>query len=259
MTIEELVALDYCKGNHASFEELHGEEGPPAAKLVEEHLNNNFGLLFETRVAAEDYLKKKTFPAPLGNVTKGRPEGGLKHRLIQYLKANMVNRAARFRERQVMPRPTDHAKDLSRAAARRRMMKRTNALIRTLIIDFENAFMSVPLAEDERAFNCCEVPSGLKRTRVAAYPDEPEQGKFVVWTVLGFGGKPNPLLFGRVASFAMRTGQCVANAVCKRSGAVHSQVYVDDPALTVVGPPKIAQHALDCILMWWLLLGLPLS
>ena len=34
-TVGELIALDYCNGNHASFEEFHGEDGPPAAKLVE--------------------------------------------------------------------------------------------------------------------------------------------------------------------------------------------------------------------------------
>ena len=70
---------------------------------------------------------------------------------------------------------------------------------------------------------------------------------------------PNPLLFARFASFAMRTGQCVANKVSGKRGEVHSQVYVDDPAITVVGPRKRAQHALDCILVWWLVLGLPLS
>ena len=51
LSIDELTALDYCKGNHPSFEEHHGEETPPAAKLVEEHLNNNVGLLFEIRAA----------------------------------------------------------------------------------------------------------------------------------------------------------------------------------------------------------------
>ena len=64
-------------------------------------------------------------------------------------------------------------------------------MIRTLIIDFENAFMSIPLEKGERAFNCCEVPEGITRTRAAEYEDEPQSGTFIVWTVLGFGGKPN--------------------------------------------------------------------
>ena len=34
MTLEEFIALDYCKGNHPSFDELQGEESPPAVKLV---------------------------------------------------------------------------------------------------------------------------------------------------------------------------------------------------------------------------------
>ena len=40
---------------------------------------------------------------------------------------------------------------------------------------------------------------------------------------------------------------------------MYSQVYVDDPALTVVGPPRRGQRVLDCTLVWWLLLGMPLS
>ena len=72
--------------------------------------------------------------------------------LIQDLKANKVNRAARFRERQVLPIPRDHVKGLARAATRKRRMQRNTALISTLIIDFENAFMSIPLATAERVY-----------------------------------------------------------------------------------------------------------
>ena len=56
----------------------------------------------------------------MGNVTKLRPDGSAKHRLIQDLRANQVNRAARVPERQVLPRPRDHVVDLSKAATVKR-------------------------------------------------------------------------------------------------------------------------------------------
>ena len=64
-----------------------------------------FGLLFSSQEEAERFLGTKCYPAPLGNVTKMKEDGALKHRLIQYLKANEVNRASRVPERAVAPRP----------------------------------------------------------------------------------------------------------------------------------------------------------
>ena len=70
--------------------------------------------------------------------------------------------------------------------------------IDVMILDFKRAFMSVPVAGSERRFNCClsEVP--IKRKRRALDPDEPRQGCFIVWHVLGFGGRTYPLLWARV-------------------------------------------------------------
>ena len=56
MTIEELTALGYANGNHPSFEELHREDSPPAANLVDDHLNNNVGLLFTSRAATYTHM-----------------------------------------------------------------------------------------------------------------------------------------------------------------------------------------------------------
>ena len=62
MNIEDLVALDYDKKNHASFEDCQGEEAPPAALLVSEHMNNKFGMLFADKESAVAYMKGNTFP-----------------------------------------------------------------------------------------------------------------------------------------------------------------------------------------------------
>ena len=67
-----------------------------------------------------------------------------------------------------------------------------NFISATLILDFKDAFMTVPLHRSEQPYNCCEVPEGITRTRQTAFEGEVASGTFVVWRVLGFGGRPNP-------------------------------------------------------------------
>ena len=51
--------------------------------LVRQAVEAGFGELFSDSVAAETALDGTIYPAPLGTVTKERPDGTLKHRLIQ--------------------------------------------------------------------------------------------------------------------------------------------------------------------------------
>ena len=76
-----------------------------------------------------------------------------------------------------------------------------------MVLDFSNAFMTIPLDEREKPFNCSIVPDGLRRTRAPLEPDEPPEGTFIIWNVLGFGGRANPRVFARVASAVMRLTQ----------------------------------------------------
>ena len=62
--------------------------------------------------------------------------------------------------------------------------------------------------------------------------------------MLGFGGRPNPLVYARVASFAMRTGQALFHE--EGNGArCRGQLYVDDPALVFTGSPAEITTAVD--------------
>ena len=90
----------------------------------------------------------------------------------------------------MLPRFADHAGDLAYASMR--------SELETLILDFKNAFMSVPASPHEARFNCCLVETPVRRSRPALDAEEPEAGRFLVWTVLGFGGKAYPLLYARV-------------------------------------------------------------
>ena len=74
--------------------------------------------------------------------------------------------------------------------------------------------------------------------------------------------KPGPLLFVRSAPFAMGTGQCAVNTLCKDitgEAWLMSQVYVGGSALTIVGPPTVTHTVIYAMLVWLLSLRLPLA
>ena len=92
-------------------------------------------------------------------------------------------------------------------------------------------------------------------------------GKFVVWRALGFGGKPNPLVFARAASLASRTAQALLGPWDRNDRMTdHSdlargrlQIYVDDPVLSCVGSKEQMTKSLDIVLLWWMILGTPIA
>ena len=189
-SIDVLEHAPLLTRNHPSFSAESASGERPAQAQLQELLDKGFARLYVDRAAAEHALGGKCHPAPLGDVVKALPGGGSKHRLIQDLRRNLVNLCVALSERQVLPRFSDHASDLALASAL--------GEIETLILDFQNAFMSVPASSDEARYNCCLVEAPITRTRPALDATEPESGRFLVWTVLGFGGKAYPLLYARV-------------------------------------------------------------
>ena len=176
--LEPLVGSDV---NHASMRQTFGDDAVAAGVgLVQKAVDDGFGELFVDRAAAEAALGGTVFPAPLGTVSKAKPDGSWKHRLIQDLRANHVNSAVALPERLVLPRPLEHALDLAELSAG----QGSGEGLSIGIVDFADAFMSVPLAAAERRFNCAEIPEGLRRGRRALHEVEPEVGQLVAWRVL---------------------------------------------------------------------------
>ena len=155
---------------------------------------------------------------------------------------------------QALPRGVDHAKDM---AILSQMGKHKHKLW-ILVLDFKDAFMSIPLADAEKPYNCAVIPEGITRDRPQLDSGEPQHGTCIVWNVLGFGGKPNPLVYSRIASFARRTGQALFNGKVSDLARVRSQLYVDDPAVCFVGDEENLSASVDLLLTWWLVLGIPL-
>ena len=136
------------------------------------------------------------------------------------------------------------------------------------IIDFSEAFMTMPLHHSELQYNGAEIDAGIARNRPALASDEPLQGKIVVWRVLGFGGRPNPLVYARMASLALRTAQALFPSRVSSSDDLagsdqlpraRMELYVDDTAQVLLGTAEQRAAGLDITLLWWLLLGLPIA
>ncbi|CAK0887156.1 unnamed protein product, partial [Prorocentrum cordatum] len=225
MDLDALLERAADLGNHPSFYELRGRDRPPGVEQLQRLVNQGFGILFEDRAAAEAFYSTAVFPAPLGNITRTKPDGATKHRIIQDLKVNLVNSAVTLAERQVLPTIIDHALDVALLSS----WAQEGGVSWTLALDFADAFMSVPLHPDEQPFNCAHVGHALRRDRPPAYPQ------------------------ALLRPFA-RSG-------CGRAAAAAGrlQLYVDDPVLTVAGTPAAAQLAIDLALTWWPLLGVPLA
>ena len=259
--LDPKTVLDMPKvKNHPSF-----VNEPAGHAAVESHLNAGFGILFESSAEASLYVGSAVSPAPLGCVTKVKDNGELKHRIIMDLKANHVNLACSTPERQVLPTLHAHGRDIAiLAELLDKPIDQEPIFLQHMVLDFADAFMSIPLAPSEYAFNCCELARPVRRTRRAAHDHEPQEGKFIIWVVLGFGGKPNPLVFSRVASFAARTAQGLLRPRRGGDGPDHVahgrvQLYVDDPAVSLAGSLSDNLAAADLIITWWLLLGIPLA
>ena len=140
--VADFESVGRCEVNHASFFQTHGGSEPPGLEILRTHVDKGHALLFESISQAESFLQGKVFPAPLGNVSKAKPSGELKHRLVQDLRINRVNELARLQERQVLPRGQDHAADICFAAD---WCPTGSDGVSVLILDFTDAFMSIPL------------------------------------------------------------------------------------------------------------------
>ena len=86
--------------NYASVE----DEPDVVWGLLDEHIRLGFVEVFDSIEAAEKALGAPLVPARLGMVTKARPDGSLKFRLIWDFRASDHNRAVVVEERVVLPR-----------------------------------------------------------------------------------------------------------------------------------------------------------
>ena len=136
LTADDLYDQTLFDDNHRSFKERI-DGGQPALDELQSLVDAGFARVCKDMDEAEQYLGKRPLVSPLGNVTKARPDGTLKHRLIQDFRASSVNCASTVSERQVLPRFADHAFDLATLSA-------FGSSVGVFVLDFKHAFMTIP-------------------------------------------------------------------------------------------------------------------
>ena len=220
----EADALDgtlWTKGNHPSFGTPYGEDNAvPGLEVLDGYYTKGYAARYSSMFEAEK-IHGDILISPLGNLTKNKPDGSLKHRIIQDLRRGGANLLAALFERIVLPRPNDHGWDLYnlwKEIATGELSE--EASVWSLIVDFEDAFMSTGTLPSEQKYTAAQVDDPSSPTGIYVY----------VWYTLGFGGKTFPLVYARPASFASRTAQALLDP--KRA---RLQLYVDDPVLSLYG------------------------
>ena len=179
--LETFLSAPVVRKNHPSFAAKSADGSQPARAELQALLDKGFGRLYRSQAEAEQVLGGRCHPAPLGDVVKDGPGGKVKHRLIQDLRRNHVNECVRLPERQVLPRGVDHASDLAAATAA--------GEAETFTCDFLHAFMAVPSSPAESRYTCCLTDDPMRLGRAPLDDAEPHVGLFIVWLVLGFGGR----------------------------------------------------------------------
>ena len=174
---EDLYERELFRDNHKSFKATVDDQ-QPALEELRGLVDSGFARLCTDSAEAERWLGQAPVVSPLGNVTKPKPDGTVKNRLIQDFRASSVNAASSVSERQVLPRFVDHARDLAMLSAR-------GSSVGVFVLDFKHAFMTVPLAREEMPYNTSVVPESLTRTRPPLDDVEPTTGTALVWRVLG--------------------------------------------------------------------------
>ena len=117
MSLADLEALPRVERNHPSFDTQEGKEHP-AHKLFQDLVDQGFGRIYAGQQKAEHELGVSLHPSPMGDITKPKSDGTLKHRLIQDQRRNSVNATVHLTERQALPRFVDHAHALAAASTR---------------------------------------------------------------------------------------------------------------------------------------------
>ena len=167
----------------------------------------------------------------LALISKLRPDGSWKYRLVWDLRRSRVNMAILQGERVVLPRLLDLVRDVQQIATE----STPTFLMGT---DVTEAFHQVPLHPASRRTQWHQLPA------CSTY----------VFRVLVFGSGSAPTVWGRYGAFLGRSTAAILGA-----DPVRRQVYVDDPIYAAAGRPREAARFLAVALLWARVAGLPLS
>ena len=156
-TIEDLEQQEIDTGNYWSLED-YADKDKVMQKIMDPQ--REWVKVFSDEGELSQYLGgEKPIFNPFGLVLKEIKDErnetvGMKERLILDSKITNANKAARCRQRVVLPRvvdPVHNAMKLLRWIRRHKLIK---SFVSWLIADYEDAFWMIPLRKRERRFQC---------------------------------------------------------------------------------------------------------
>ena len=200
--------------------------------LLEKQRSKGHCEFFQTKEAMAAFVETdEVVLSKLALITKLRPDGSCKDRLIWDLLRSEVNNAAALGERIVLPRIQDAVEDALGVAALQQ------GELEWMVLDVEDAFHNIPIFPSERKFACCKV-----------------QDTFVVFRVLCMGGKASPTIWGR---FAAAMGRFVSSIL--QGDPCRLEIYVDDPIFVAAGSALERARMFAVAALALAALGFPLS
>jgi hypothetical protein len=204
--------------------------------LLNEMITARWSKKYKTLQAAQNTLPAGEIKInKLGLVSKQKPDGSWKHRLVWDLRESGVNGAIDQGERTILPRPCD----FTRASRVLRRAKRTGpgVSLQFLGIDISDAFHQVPNHPEERHLTAVSF-----------------RGEVYVFFVLVFGSSSAPTVWGRFAAWLGRSTMAVCSQLHFRM-----LMYVDDPVYVAMGLWKEIVDTFSLALLWAAAAGFPLA
>ncbi len=215
----DLVSLS----NYASL-----TEWPEAAKEQIDRLSREqFIERFDSYDEMAAALGETPILSKLALISKERPDGSYKHRLIVDLLRSLINAHMPQGERIILPRIGDAVEDALR------LRRAGPGFVKFTVTDFADASFMLPLSSSERRFVAFEA-----------------FGKWYVARALMFGAKSSPTLWGRAAAFPARSAQSLFD-----DQQVSLQLFVHDTIAQARGSKRQRHIAFGAILLWWCVLG----
>eukprot|EP00971_Amphidinium_carterae_P011894 234229-Amphidinium_carterae.1 len=144
----------------------------------------------------------------LGLISKVKPDGRIKHRLVWDLRRSGVNSRLRQGQRVVLPRLRDLVDDFLHIARAQRGHR-----LHFTIADVADAFHLIPVMPEE---------TFLQTTAF--------NGRIYRFLVLVFGSRVAPTLWGRTSAFLSRSAQSIVPCSTTRL-----ETFVDDPVIVTSG------------------------
>ena len=187
---------------------------------------------FDTLDECREFLQAEPVLSRFGLIVRNK-DGKIKKRIILDEKQSGVTGSTRRTHRLLLPRGSDVTDDnleLSHDLG-------ADEEVEQMVLDVRNAFWLVPNKPSERRF-CV----GMVR------------GKYVVYLRTPQGSRGAPFSWGYLFALVSR---CTQSLVDPRHGRL--QVYVDDPHLSVRGPPWMRRRIIAKVVITWMALGFALA